>query len=156
MGASLSLSKALTLYGGRGGALVFPFTQSPELQAALTMSCRGTYSNCNKASQATLVRLMQDADLKAKLQAEHDHWCAVLARRVAALDAALKAEGFAGAPWRGGFFITLRHEDAARLNQGLKDRGIFVVPMPEGIRIGICGLRELDAPRFAKTLREAW
>lgn len=156
VGASLSLSKALTLYGGRGGALVFPFTQSPELQAALASSCRGTYSNCNKASQVTLVRLMGDAALKVKLQAEHDHWCAVLKTRVAALDAALMEEGFAGAPWRGGFFITLRHPEPQRLNQGLKDRGIFVVPMPEGIRIGICGLREADAPRFAEALRESW
>ncbi len=156
VGASLSLSKALTLYGGRGGALVFPFAEAPELQAALTMSCRGTYSNCNKASQATFLRLTTDARLRAALDVEHAHWRSVLTERAAALDSALKAEGFPGAPWRGGYFITLRHPEPQALNTRLKARGIFVVPLPEGIRIGICGLRVSDAPRFAAALRASW
>jgi len=50
VGACLSLSKSMTLYGGRCGALAFPWCEDPALQAALTQSCRGTWSNCAKGA----------------------------------------------------------------------------------------------------------
>jgi hypothetical protein len=31
---------------------------------------------------------------------------------------------------------------------------VFVVPIPEGLRVGICGLRVQDAPRFAAAIRK--
>ena len=42
VGASLSLSKAFTLYGARAGALVFPWSTAPSLFSAMSTSCRGT------------------------------------------------------------------------------------------------------------------
>ena len=78
VGASLSLSKSMTLYGGRCGALAFPWCGQPALQAALTQSCRGTWSNCAKAPQALLVRLAKDGKAQARLAAEHRHWSEVL------------------------------------------------------------------------------
>lgn len=157
VGASLSISKALTLYGGRGGALVFPFNpEAKELQAALGQSCRGAYSNCAKGPQVVMSRLGQDPAALARLESEHARWRTILTERCDALDAALKAEGFAGAPWQGGFFITLRHVDPKGCSERLKTHGIFVVPIPEGIRIGVCGMKVDQAPRFAKALRDAW
>jgi len=37
----------------------------------------------------------------------------------------------------------------------LQAHGVFVVPIPEGLRVGVCGLKTADAPRFAKALRES-
>ena len=155
VGAALSVSKSLTLYGGRGGALVFPWTKDASLQAALAVSCRGLYSNCPRAPQSLVVRLHRDGKAQEALAAEHKHWSEVLAARALALDTALKAEGLEGAPWQGGFFVTLPVPDPAGACERLKAHGVFVVPSPWGLRVGICGLKAEDAPRFAQALRSA-
>ncbi|MCA0375887.1 MAG: aminotransferase class I/II-fold pyridoxal phosphate-dependent enzyme [Gemmatimonadetes bacterium] len=158
--ASLSLSKAFTLYGTRAGALVLPWCDDRTLQAALVTGCRGTWSNCARAPMSTLLRLAKDAAAQAALAAEHAQWRALLTTRADALDAALRAEGFAGAPWDGGFFVTLPGTpdaafDATAVSTALQAHDVFVVPVPEGIRVGICGMRASDAGRFAAAYRAA-
>jgi aromatic-amino-acid transaminase len=155
VGASLSLSKAFTLYGARAGALVFPWTRDASLQAALATSCRGTYSNCARAPMSVLLRLSRDAEALAALASEHAHWNAVLLARAKALDAALLAEGLAQAPWQGGFFVTLECANPYDVCARLQTEGVYVVPMPEGLRVGICGLKTSDAPRFAAAVRRS-
>jgi aspartate/tyrosine/aromatic aminotransferase len=155
VGASLSLSKSMTLYGSRGGALVFPWCDSGELQAALTMSCRGLFSNCPRAPQALLLRLARDGKAQVRVAEEQRHWSQVLEARAGALDAALMAEGLDGVPWDGGFFVTLRIASVMPTFERLKTQGVMVVPIPEGLRVGICGLRSADAPRFARSLKSA-
>jgi aspartate/tyrosine/aromatic aminotransferase len=150
VGAALSLSKAFTLYGARAGALAFPWTKDAALQAALAMSCRGIFSNSPKAPQSLLVKLMQDGGALARLAEEHRHWSAKLVSRARALDQALRAEKLPGVAWQGGFFVTLRVPQPQEVCARLKAHGVFVVPMPEGLRVGLCGLREADAPRFAQ------
>lgn len=153
VGACLSLSKALTLYGSRGGALVFPWCRDAALQAALVTSCRGLYSTCPRAPQALLLRLERDGKRQEQLCAEHRHWSEVLECRALALDRAFRAEGLAPVAWMGGFFVTLPLADPARAFQGLKARGVFTVPLPQGLRVGICGLPAAGAPRFAKAMK---
>ncbi len=155
VGASLSLSKALTLYGARAGALVFPWCTDRALSAALATSCRGTFSNCAKAPMSLLLRLTRDNASLTALAAEHTRWSEVLRVRAEALDAALQAEGLPPAPWQGGFFVTLDAPDAAGVCERLQAQGVFVVPMREGIRVGICGLKVADAPRFATAYANA-
>jgi aspartate/tyrosine/aromatic aminotransferase len=152
--ASLSLSKALTLYGGRGGALVFPWVKDSALQAALGASCRGTFSNCARAAQSLMVRLDRDGKRQESLRAEHRHWSGVLEARARALDSALKAEGLPGAPWVGGFFISLRAADPDAVCARLKAQGVYVVPLPDGMRVGICALPAAQAPQFAQALKK--
>jgi hypothetical protein len=101
------------------------------------------------------VKLNKDGRAIEALAAEHKHWSEVLEARALALDAALKAEGLAGAPWQGGFFVTLPVEDPNGTCERLKGHGVFVVPSPWGLRVGICGLKAEDAPRFARALKES-
>ena len=155
VGASLSLSKSMTLYGARCGALAFPWSTDPALQAALTQSCRGTWSNCAKAPQSLLLRLAQDGKAQERLAAEHRHWSEVLSARAQALDAALIAEGMAPLHWQGGFFVTVTTPEPEAVCGRLKADGVFTVPLPEGLRVGICGMRAAETPRFAATLRKA-
>jgi aspartate/tyrosine/aromatic aminotransferase len=154
VGAAMSLSKSMTLYGGRGGALAFPWCDDPALQAALTQACRGTWSNCARAPQALLLRLAKDGKAQARLAAEHRHWSEVLAARALALDAALVVEGMEALHWQGGFFVTAPVADPEAACEGLKAHGVFTVPLPEGLRVGLCGLRADEAPRFARALRQ--
>jgi aspartate/tyrosine/aromatic aminotransferase len=156
VGASVSLSKAYTLYGSRAGALVFPWCTERALQAALASACRGTWSNCARAPMSVLLRMTKDAGAQAALAAEHAHWRAVLAARAAALDAALRARGLPGAAWDGGFFVTLDGgADPKATSDRLQAHEIFVIPMAEGLRVGICGLKERDAERFAEGYGES-
>ena len=152
--AALSLSKAFTIYGARAGALVFPWTNDAALQSALASSCRGTFSNCARAPMSVLLRVTRDAEARNKLAAEHAHWNVVLLARAEALDAALKAEGLSGAPWQGGFFITIETANPYDVCTRLQAEGVFVVPMPEGLRVGICSLRVQDAARFAAAIKK--
>lgn len=153
VGACMSMSKSHTLYGARAGALVFPWSTDRALSAALATSCRGTFSNCARAPMSILLRMAADEAAMAALEAEHAHWRGVLAARADALDAALKGEGLPGAPWDGGFFVTLPVSDPEAVTAQLAADGVFVVPMAQGVRVGICGLRVADAPRFASAMR---
>lgn len=153
VGAALSLSKAFTIYGARAGALVFPWANDASLQSALATSCRGTFSNCARAPMSVLLRIARDKDAQTKLAAEHAHWNTVLLERAQALDTALQAEGLAGAPWQGGFFIALETQNAFAVCDQLQSDGVFVVPFPEGLRVGICGLKTHDATHFARAVR---
>ncbi len=155
VGASLSVSKALTLYGARTGALVFPWTQDAALQAALAMSCRGFFSNAPRAPQSLVVRLARDGKAQARLADEHRHWSEKLKARATALSEALRAEKLPGVPWQGGFFVTLVAENPAEVASKLKDRGVYVVPIEKGLRVGLCGLRAQDTPLFASVYRES-
>jgi len=152
VGACLSLSKSMTLYGGRCGALAFPWCEDPALQAALTQSCRGTWSNCAKAPQALLLRLEKDGKVQARLAAEHRHWSDVLATRAAALDEALAAEGMEALRWTGGFFVCVPVANSEAACVRMKGDGVFTVPLPEGLRVGLCGMRAAEAPRLAQAL----
>jgi len=147
--AALSVSKALTLYGARGGALVFPWSQDSDLNAVLGIACRGIWSSTPRPPQALMVRLAQDGKGQEQLSVEQRHWSQVIEARALALDGALRAKGLPGASWHGGFFITLRPEAPAVVAERLRAQGVFVVPMREGLRVGICGMRAADAPRFA-------
>ena len=151
VGSALSLSKAFTLYGARAGGLVFPWCSDEALQAALVFSCRGTWSNCPRAPMHVLLRVVQDAELQGALAAEHAHWRGVLSRRARAVQEALVAEGLPSVPWDGGFFVMLPAADPEAAARVLQGEDVFVVPMKEGLRVGICGMREEDAPRFAKS-----
>lgn len=153
VGACMSLSKSMTLYGARCGAIAFPWNGDAALQAALTQSCRGTWSNCNKAPQALLLALARDGKAQSRLAAEHRHWAEILAGRAAALDLALEGEGLAALHWQGGFFVTVPAEDPMGTCGRLKAEGVFTVPLPEGLRVGLCGLRADEAARFVKALR---
>lgn len=155
VGASMSLSKSMTLYGARGGALAFPWCGDPALQAALTQSCRGTWSNCAKAPQALLLRLAMDGKAQTRLAAEHRHWSEVLAARASALDVALEAEGMEPLHWQGGFFVMVPAADPDATCGRLKAEGVFTVPLPEGLRVGLCGLRMDEGRRFAQALKRA-
>ena len=99
---------------------------------------------------SVLLRMTKSETAQAALAAEHAHWRRVLTERVAALDAALKAEGLPGAPWDGGFFVTLpAPPDPFAVCETLKAADVFVVPMPEGLRVGVCGMKAADTGRFA-------
>jgi len=98
--------------------------------------------------------MVADPALVADLAAAHRAWSAVIQRRAAALDAALRMEGMAGITYHGGFFTALPDPGGSRA-KALRERGVYVVPLPDAMRVGLCAMREDEAPAFAAALRAA-
>jgi len=100
------------------------------------------------------VRLARDGKAQARLADEHRHWSEKLNARAQALSDALRLEKLPGVPWQGGFFVTLSADDPVAVAGKLKDHGVFVVPIPKGLRVGLCGLRVQDVAIFALAYKE--
>jgi len=156
-----SASKSYTQYGARVGALVVVDpdpARRKRTQDSLTFSCRGVWSNCNHAGMLAVTRLVQDPELRAKVDAERAGLKRLLDGRVQAFNAAAKtvSRGELRYPrYDGGFFSTVfvpEGKDPQKIAAALRDRGVFVVPQGQGLRIGLCSVPERDVPRLVEAL----
>jgi aromatic-amino-acid transaminase len=153
-----SASKSFTEYGARVGALLVVDPDAARRKRAfdaLTFSCRGTWSNCNHQGLLAVTRLLTDAPLRARVDAERDQLKALLDGRVRAFNAAAKGKGLRYPRYDGGFFTTVlvpEGRDVARAAAALKERGVFVVPQGSGLRIALCSVAERDVPRLVDEL----
>lgn len=155
-----SASKSFTMYGLRVGAICAAHPDAGErrrVQAALTYSCRGTWSNCNAGGMAGIARILEDEALGAKVAAERAALKALLDRRVTRWNELAGPAG--GAPalryprYDGGFFTTVFCEDAPAAAAALRAEGIFVVPQAGALRVALCSVAEADVPRLVSGLR---
>lgn len=150
-----SASKAFTHYGLRVGALV-ACEPDPEVRtmtrAALSYSCRGTWSNCNRGGLVAITRLLCDPEMSAAVRKEREGLKALLAARVAAFNRHATAAGLRYPRYEGGFFVTVFHDDPAPKAAAMKRDGVFVVPLKKGLRLGLCSVAERDIERLVKAL----
>lgn len=155
-----SASKSFTEYGARVGALAVVDPDASRRKRtfdALTFSCRGTWSNCNHLGLLAVTRLLTDAPLRARVDAERDGLKALLDGRVRAFNAAAKGK-LRYPRYDGGFFTTVVTPpgvDVARAAASLKERGVFVVPQGDGLRVALCSVAERDVPRLVDELVRA-
>ncbi len=150
-----SASKSFTHYGLRVGALVACVVDDVERQkteAALTYSCRGTWSNCTRGGQNAIARLLTDAALRSACDKERAELQALLARRVAAFNAIAHGKGLTYPRYEGGFFVTVFHDDALPKAAAMKDKGVFVVPSKGALRVALCSVAERDVERLVEAL----
>ena len=148
-------SKSHTGYGYRVGALVAVHPDAEvrrRVQAALTFSCRGTWSNCNASGMTAVGRVLQDASLKAKVDAERQQLKALLDGRVARWNEHASAAGLRYPRYSGGFFTTVFCDDAFGVAEALKADGIFVVPQAGALRVAICSVAEADVPKLVERI----
>jgi aromatic-amino-acid transaminase len=148
-------SKSFTQYGARVGALVAVHPDESErkrIDNALAFSCRGTWSNCNHAGQLAIGKLLADATLRARADAERELLRKLLDERVAAFNTAAHAARLDYPRYEGGFFVSVfapRPEAAAA---HMRDAGVFVVPIPGALRIALCSTPARDVPRLVQAL----
>jgi aromatic-amino-acid transaminase len=155
-----SASKSFTHYGLRVGALVACVADPEErrkVEAALSYSCRGTWSNCNRGGMAAVTRLLTDAEMVRTCDEERARLKAVLAARVEAFNRLARARGLAYPRYEGGFFVTVFHPDPLAKAEAMRERGVFVVPQarPGGmgaLRVALCSVAERDVPRLVDAL----
>jgi len=151
-----SASKSFTHYGLRVGALVACEPDPVErarVEAALTYSCRGTWSNCNRGGLYAVTKLLTDPALKAACDAERNALKENLRARVAAFNA--KAKGKLRYPrYDGGFFVTVFADDAEARAARMREKGVFVVPGKGTLRVALCGVAEKDIDTLVAALAD--
>ena len=150
-------SKTFTQYGARVGALVALHRDDEtrgEIARALNFAARGTWSACNHAGQRTILRLLTESELGARVDAERDDLRALLDARWAAFAQASEGTGLQVPPWSGGFFTCVRTPDAPAVADALMERDVFVVPVEGALRIALCATRADQMDRLVAALVE--
>lgn len=153
-----SASKSFTQYGLRVGALVGVHPDPAErrrVQAALSYSCRGTWSNCNAGGMAAITRVLVDPDLRARVDRERAALKAMLDRRVARWNELAGGAGLRYPRYDGGFFTTVFCDDAPAAALRLKQDGVFVVPQAGALRVALASVAERDVPRLVDGIARA-
>jgi aromatic-amino-acid transaminase len=151
-------SKTFTHYGLRVGALIAVAPDAPQrqdLQAALTFACRGTWSNCNRGGLAAVTRLLTDPTLAVAVKAERAELVRLLAGRVDAFNAHARQAGLVYPTYDGGFFVTVLTQGAREQGERLRQRGVFVVPVDGGLRLGLCAVPQRDVGELVQALSAA-
>lgn len=153
-----SASKTFTHYGLRVGSLVALVPDEEmrrETANALSFACRGTWSNCNRGGMVAIARLLTDPGLRPQVDAERAELIALLGRRVDAFNAAARAAGLSYPRYTGGFFTTVFVDEPFEAAAKMRAEGVFVVPIPGALRVGICALPTDGIERAVTTLADA-
>ena len=129
------------------------------VDSALSYSCRGTWSNCNRGGLAAVTRMMSDPATAAACSAERAALKGVLAARVERFNALARAKGLRYPRYEGGFFVTVFADRAGDKAAAMRAKGVFVVPQvrAEGtgaLRVALCAVPERDVPRLVDALAE--
>jgi aromatic-amino-acid transaminase len=155
-----SASKSYTHYGLRAGALfacIADPNERTKVEAALSYSCRGVWSNCNRGGQAAITRLLVDAPLRGACATERAALKAVLLSRVDAFNRAAHRCSLKYPRYDGGFFVTVFDDRAREKAADIRTRGVFVVPqvLEDGsgaLRVALCAVAERDIARLVEAL----
>ena len=156
-----SASKSFTHYGLRVGALIACVGDEREradIEAALSYSCRGTWSNCNRGGLAAITRLLTDPEMARAADAERADLTALLLRRVRAFNRHAHERALRYPRYEGGFFVSVFHDQPRDKAQQMRERGVYVVPQaPKGggsgaLRVALCSVAERDVARLVDAL----
>lgn len=153
-----SASKTFTHYGLRVGALVACSRDREEraqTEAALTYSCRGTWSNCSRGGLTAITRLLTDKALAAACDKERAALKATLRARVETWNRLARPAGLLYPRYEGGFFVTVFTDDAPRRADVLRTGGVFVVPQKGALRVALCSVSEAEVPRLVEAMAAA-
>jgi aromatic-amino-acid transaminase len=150
-----SASKTFTHYGLRVGALVAcepDEAARAATAAALSYSCRGTWSNCNAGGMKAITRLLTDPAMRSACDSERAVLRALLRARTDAFNRLGKERGLRFPRYEGGFFVTVFHDAAKEKAAAMRKLGVYVVPTGKGLRVGICSVAERDVERLVDAL----
>jgi len=165
-----SASKSFTHYGLRVGALVACVGDDAEramVRSALSYSCRGTWSNCNRGGLAAITRLLADPEMARACAAEREQAKASLRARVDAFNARARDRGLRHPRYEGGFFVTVFADRPHEKAEAMRAQGVYVLPQlpasPAGaagipgaargaLRIALCSVADRDVTPLVDAL----
>lgn len=158
-----SASKSFTHYGLRVGALVACVADPKEraaVEAALSYSCRGTWSNCSRGGLAAITRLLVDRDMAQACDGERAALQKVLRARVDAFNRHAQERGLKYPRYEGGFFVTVFDDRPREKAESMRGAGVFVVPQARkdgsgALRVALCSVAEKDVGRLVDALADS-
>jgi aromatic-amino-acid transaminase len=102
-----------------------------------------------------IAECLRDPELRARVERERAGLRDLLASR-AALFTRFAAEARLVHPrYEGGFFVSVFAADPEGAAARMRARGVFVVPVPGGLRVAICSTPGRSIPRLVEALAEA-
>ena len=155
-----SASKSFTQYGLRVGALIACVSDPGDramVESALSYSCRGTWSNCNRGGLTAVTRMLVDPDTARACSVERAALAGLLRQRVDAFNALARGRDLRYPRYEGGFFVTVFHDRAAEKAEAMRAKGVYVVPqLPRSgggaLRVALCSVAERDIARLVDAL----
>ncbi len=155
---AFSASKGYTMYGMRCGALLCmaPSAEiAKEFKDVMSVECRASWSNGNRAAMTVLAKIFADQALRGKVDAERTRWMEALAERGKAFMEAAGAAGLAACPYDSGFFITIPCSHAEEAGKRLQDFNIFAIPMGRGIRVSVASNTVEECRQMPAKIKQA-
>jgi aromatic-amino-acid transaminase len=155
-----SASKSFTHYGLRVGALVACAGDEAErasIEAALSYSSRGTWSNCNRGGLSAITRLLTDPELARTCGTERDGLKRLLGARVDAFNRHAHERGLRFPRYEGGFFVTVFDDHPREKAEAMRKKGVYVVPQVRkdgggALRVALCSVAERDVAKLVDAL----
>lgn len=155
---SFSASKGYTMYGMRCGALLcMAQTEetAKEFLDVMSVECRASWSNGNRAAMKVLANILSDENLMKKVSREREDYLQILKTRGSVFMEEAEKAGLKTCPYDSGFFITIPCGEPEAAGERLQDMDIFVIPMGRGLRVSVASNTEEECRRMPAKIKEA-
>ncbi|MCA9000759.1 MAG: aminotransferase class I/II-fold pyridoxal phosphate-dependent enzyme, partial [Planctomycetes bacterium] len=153
--AAWSASKTFAQYGARTGGLAVALADGEErkrIEAALSYTGRGTWSNCNHSMMLAAADLLTDPKLRERVEADRAALLDMLGERVEIFNEEAKAAGIQYPRYEGGFFVIVFSSDPKETARRCNAEGLFVVPINGAVRIALCATPKPVVKRMVEIL----
>ena len=156
---TFSMSKSFTSYGLRVGAQIGICKSNETLKAfkeANEFSCRAKWSNVSNGGMEILSILLKDKELLKEYIEERDQFVELLKERSEIFIEVAAKYSIPIYPYKEGFFITIPVEKNRidSLHEELKDRNIFTIKQPKGLRVALCCLSKKSIKEVVKRIAD--
>ena len=155
---AFSASKGYTMYGMRCGALLCMAPTEAiarEFIDVMSVECRASWSNGNRAAMTALANIIQDDELFAEVRAEREVYLQVLNHRSAIFMEEAHRIGLSTCPFDSGFFITVPCDQPDEIGEKLQESNLFAVALGKGIRISAASNTDDQLRRIPAILKAA-
>lgn len=140
---AFTMSKSLTRYGFRTGALVFSTRDEQavdDIGRVLGASIRVHWSNTCRLGQVLFSTVYRDEKLLAQLKEDQNHFADLCRTRGDIFVKEAQEVGLSHTPFHGGFFLTLPSDKPKEMAARLIEEKIFMVPLAKGVRVALCSI----------------
>ena len=155
---AVSCSKSHTLYGMRCGALVVAHPRAhvaEQIIQACGTSARGLWSGAPALPQWAVSSLHTDPTLLAQWQTEVAAVRTLLTDRHQQLLDGAARRGLALMDGHDGYFAHLPHPEPSEVVARAAEQDVFLVPLGDGVRVGVCAVATGQVARVADALADA-
>lgn len=156
---AFSLSKTLSVYGLRGGAL-FGFMKKDECDSFTKEAnklARGIYSCPTSVSIGVANNIFSNKDNTEKFNSELENNLRLLRKRDSLLINGLKEVGFKIIQTTSSFYVTFYANNAYELAEKLESKHVFLVPLSNNlIRIAVSGLNIEEISKLPSIIKETY